>query len=80
MNIDNWSGKQLPFDSFYNAYYNTDMNKFYFSKRIRNGRTYVSVKNDEATYEQLVKELIGKYPNVSITSGCSYFAVTGVLA
>jgi len=56
------------------------MNKFYFSKRVRNGRTYVSVKNDDATYEQLVQALMGKYPDARVTSGCAYYAVTGVLS
>ena len=53
--------------------------KFYFSKRVRNGRTYVSVKCDEATYEELVSALFEKYQSVSITSGCAYYAVTGIL-
>ena len=49
-----------------------------FSKRVRNGKTYVTVKGD-FDYKTLVTALWAKYPNVRITSGSAYVSVTGVL-
>lgn len=50
-----------------------------FSKRVRNGKTYVTVKGD-FDYNTLVSALTAKFPNVRVTSGGAYTSVTGVLA
>lgn len=49
-----------------------------FSKRIRNGKTYVTVAGD-FDYNTLVSALLSKYPNARVTSGGAYTSVTGVL-
>lgn len=50
-----------------------------FSKRVRNGKTYVTVAGDY-DYTTLVSALLAKYPNARVTSGGAYTSVTGVLA
>jgi hypothetical protein len=55
------------------------MNELKFSKRTRNGKTYVSVQGD-FDYNTLVQALLKKYPSARITSGGAYTGVTGVLA
>ena len=49
-----------------------------FSKRVRNGKTYVTVAGD-FDYNTLTAALKAKYPNVRVTSGGAYTSVTGVL-
>jgi hypothetical protein len=49
-----------------------------FSKRTRNGKTYVTVHGD-FDYNTLSQALRNKYSNVRITSGGAYTSVTGVL-
>ena len=49
-----------------------------FSKRVRNGKTYVTVRGDH-DYNTLSQALAAKFPGVRITSGGAYTSVTGVL-
>lgn len=51
---------------------------FKYSKRRRNGRTYITIKKDSSGFEALSKELKKQYPEIRITSGGTS-SVTGVI-